>query len=58
MSTLAPVLQAFFTERLIRQRDASAHTITAYRDTWRMLLGFAADRAGKPPSQLDLVSRV
>ena len=42
MTALAPTLQAFFTDRLIRQRHASAHTIAAYRDTWRLLLGFAA----------------
>jgi integrase/recombinase XerD len=53
VSALAPALQAFFTERLTRQRRASGHTIAAYRDTWRMLLGFAAQRAGKPPSRLD-----
>lgn len=53
MTTLAPALQAFFTERLTRQRRASSHTIAAYRDTWRMLLGFTARRAGKPPSRLD-----
>jgi hypothetical protein len=35
MSALAPTLQAFFTERLIGQRQASPHTITAYRDTLR-----------------------
>ena len=54
MTALAPTLQAFFTDRLIRQRRASGHTIAAYRDTWRLLLGFAAGNAGKQPSQLDL----
>jgi len=54
MSTLAPTLQAFFTDRLIRQRQASGHTIAAYRDTLRLLLGFAAARTGLPPSRLDL----
>ncbi len=54
MSSLAPVLQGFFTDRLIRQRQASPHTITAYRDTWRLLLAFAAQRSGKPPSRLEL----
>ena len=54
MSALAPTLQAFFTERLINQRHASAHTIAAYRDTWRLLLAFAASRSGIPPSQLDV----
>jgi integrase/recombinase XerD len=54
MTALAPTLQAFFSDRLTRQRHASPHTIAAYRDTWRLLLTFAAHRAGKQPSQLDL----
>ena len=54
MTALAPALQAFFTDRLIRQRRASPATIAAYRDAWRLLLNFAASRAGKQPSQLDL----
>ena len=53
MSALAPTLQAFFTDRLIRQRQASAHTIVAYRDTFRLLLGYAAGSRGKPPAGLD-----
>ena len=54
MSALAPTLQAFFTDRLIRQRHASGHTIAAYRDTMRLLLTFAEHRLGKQPSVLDL----
>jgi integrase/recombinase XerD len=54
MTALAPTLQAFFTDRLTRQRQASPHTIAAYRDTWRLLIGFAAERAGKQPCQLDV----
>ncbi len=54
MTALAPTLQAFFTDRLTRQRNASPHTIAAYRDTLRLLLGFAAQRTGKPPSRLDI----
>src|SRR6266702_1042138 len=54
MSDLAPVLQEFFTRRLVSQRDASPATITAYRDTFRLLLGFASARAGKAPSALSL----
>jgi integrase/recombinase XerD len=54
VTALAPTLQAFFTDRLTRQRQASPHTIAAYRDTWRLLLSFATRRAGKQPSQLDL----
>ena len=54
MSMLAPTLQAFFTDRLTRQRNASPHTIAAYRDTQRLLLAFAQKRTGKQPCQLDL----
>ena len=46
------LLQGFFTERLIRQRQASPHTIAGYRDTFRLLLRFAADQLGKAPSVL------
>ena len=38
MSALAPTLQAYFTDRLIGQRQASPNTIAAYRDTFRLLL--------------------
>ncbi|MDQ6772348.1 MAG: site-specific integrase [Candidatus Dormibacteraeota bacterium] len=54
MSALAPTLEAFFTERLIGQRQASPNTVAAYRDAWRLLLRFAQARTGKEPSQLDL----
>jgi integrase/recombinase XerD len=45
MTAIAATLQAFFTERLIQQRQASPHTIAAYRDTLRLLLAFAARQA-------------
>jgi integrase/recombinase XerD len=54
VTALAPTLQAFFTQRLIGQRGASECTIAAYRDTWRLLLGFASPRTGKKPCQLDI----
>lgn len=54
MSALAPTLEAFFTERLISQRQASAHTVASYRDSLRMLVTFAGRRARKQPYQLDL----
>ncbi len=54
MTALANTLQAFFTERLIRQRQASPHTIAAYRDTLRLLLVFAAARQKTEPSKLDI----
>lgn len=53
MSRLATALQAFFTDRLLRERQASPQTVAAYRDTWRLLLRFAAEQIGKPPSALD-----
>ena len=54
MTAIAATMQAFFTERLIGQRRASPHTIAAYRDTLRLLLGFAAQRTGTPPCRLDI----
>jgi integrase/recombinase XerD len=54
MSRLAPTMQAFFTDRLMRERDASPNTIAAYRDTMRLLLTFASERLGIEPSQLHI----
>ena len=54
MTALAPTLQAFFSDRLISQRQASPHTIAGYRDTFRLLLRFAAQQTGSRPSELDL----
>ena len=54
MNTLAPTQQTFFTDRLVRQRQVSDHTIAAYRDAMKLLLVFAAERTGKPPSRLDI----
>jgi site-specific recombinase XerD len=54
MTALAPTLQAFFTDRLVRQRHASGHTVAAYRDTLRLLLGYAAERTARAPSALDI----
>lgn len=46
------LLQSFFTDRLLRQRQASPHTVAAYRDCFRLLLQFAKERLDKMPSQL------
>lgn len=48
------LLQAFFTDRLMRQRQASPHTIASYRDTFRLLLEFVQLRLKKAPSALAL----
>ena len=52
MSALAPAMQAYFTDRLGTQRDASPSTIAAYCQTFRLLLGFATTRAATKPSQV------
>jgi site-specific recombinase XerD len=52
VTALAPVLEAFFTERLA-QRQASPHTIASYRDTFCLLLRYAQQRLGTAPAQLD-----
>ena len=54
MTQLAPTLEAYFTLRLIGQRQASPHTVASYRDAFKLLLAFAAQQAGRPPSRLQL----
>lgn len=54
MTALAPTLQAFFIDRLMSQRGASPHTVAGYRDTFRILFAFAANRTGKQPGELDI----
>jgi integrase/recombinase XerD len=54
MSALAPTLQAFFTDRLARQRHASPETVAAYRDALRLLVCFASHQLHKLPSQLGI----
>ena len=56
MNTLATTLQAFFTDRLIRQRQVSPNTVQSYRDTLRLLLVFASERHGKAPGKLGIDS--
>jgi hypothetical protein len=52
MTALAPTLEAFFAQRLISQRRASPNTIAAYRDTFRLLLGFVHETTGTAPAKL------
>jgi site-specific recombinase XerD len=54
VTALAPLLQAFFTDRLMTQYGASPHTIASYRDTWRLLLTHVHQHTGKLPARLDL----
>lgn len=50
----APLLQGYFTQRLMKQRQASAHTIASYRDTFRLLLQFIQKHQHRSPSALTL----
>lgn len=50
--TFPALLQTFFTDRLLRQWRASPHTIASYRDSFRLLLGFAKENLNKDPSVL------
>lgn len=53
MSSVAPTMQMFFTERLAKQHQASPATVKSYRDTFALLLGFVQARTGQAPSSLD-----
>lgn len=52
MSRIAPTLESYFTDRLANQRQASPNTVTAYRDTFKILVAFVHDRSGTAPSEL------
>jgi integrase/recombinase XerD len=54
MTALAPLLEAFFFQRLGKQRQASPNTIASYRDTFRLLLRFAEKALGKKPADFFL----
>lgn len=48
------LLQGFFTDRLMKQQNASQHTIASYRDTFRLLLGFAQRSLKKSPGVIQI----
>lgn len=52
--SFARMLQEFFLKRLINQKNASPQTISAYRDTFRLLLNFLHVKLNKAPSDLTL----
>ena len=54
MNGLPALLQGFFTGKLVIQRQASPATVASYRDTFTLLLAFAAARAGRQPHQLQV----
>lgn len=52
--SLFDLLQRFFTEHLAAQRDLSRHTITAYRDSFRLLLTYLSAQRHEPVDRLTL----
>lgn len=54
MTALAAALQRYFTDYAHTHRNLSPHTIASYRDTWRLLIIYAADTLGSRADQLDL----
>lgn len=53
MTSLAPLLQEYFTAYLLGQRAASSATVHTYRDTWRLFLTFLSSQTNKPAHALD-----
>src|SRR5262245_64605914 len=50
--SLAPLVERFFTQRLMQHRQVSAHTIRSYRDTFRLFLTFTHERLHTLPARL------
>ena len=51
---IAPLVQAFFTDYLVRQRRVSPQTVSSYRDTFRLLVQHLSQTTGRKPSDLSL----
>src|SRR6266576_1306617 len=51
---IAPLVQSFFTDHLVRQRRASPQTVASYRDTFRLLIQHLSQATGRKPSDLTL----
>lgn len=56
MTLLAPVLEKYFTDHLMHAFGASPHTITAYRDTWRLLLSYTCQQGEVGPDKVELTA--
>jgi len=52
--SLGPLLQTFFAQHLVSHKNASPQTIAAYRDCFRLLLGFLHRTRGVEPARLVL----
>ncbi len=53
-ASLAPILEKFFTQRLMLQRRVSGHTISSYRDSFKQLLVYANQQLNLSPSALNI----
>ncbi|MBX9569901.1 MAG: site-specific integrase [Candidatus Obscuribacterales bacterium] len=53
-TNFAKLLENFFIQRLMKQRQVSPHTISSYRDTFRLLLQYSQKRLNKSPSKFEL----
>ncbi|MDN6281709.1 MAG: site-specific integrase [Corynebacterium sp.] len=53
MNALAIELQSYFTSFARNQRDLSPHTISSYRDTWRLLITYLSDTTGTRADRID-----
>src|SRR5215467_4955517 len=54
MGLIAPLVQSFFTDHLVRQRRASPQTVASYRDTFRLLLQHLSQTTSRKPADLTL----
>lgn len=50
--SLSTLIQDFFCQRLITQRNASSQTVASYRDTFRLLFRYAQETMKKDPATL------
>lgn len=53
-ASFAPILEKFFTQRLMLQRNVSGHTISSYRDSFKQLLVYANQQLNVSPSALNI----
>lgn len=53
-SRFSSLVRCFFTQHLCEHKQVSPRTVTAYRDTFRLLFAFIQDRTGHPPSDLEI----
>ena len=51
-ASLLPLMQGFFTQRLMQQREASPHTVDSYRSSFKLFFRFASKRLGLPPDRM------